>query len=198
MPLYGSLYGPYLGGQMGGQIWCRGDEGWRKSRAGVLRPDSYQRRLDSNDDGGQILLNTTVLKLPWLHNYLAPGKIALRGKYRSNKHRTNCHFISSSWQVGKSAYFGVRKWWNLFDSTIGLLHWSGPRLPLGWKFIDDGWERGCVRAAWLDTWLCPDSSRGEMKERRRKPEVLCQLLTTVVSWPHPTYWNVSTKNEKCK
>ena len=121
-----------------GQSWCRGDEGGRKSRAGVLRPDSYQRRLDSNDDGGQILLNTTVLKVPWLHNYLAPGKIALHGKYRSNKHRINRHFINSSWQVGKSAYFGVRKWWNLTLSTIGLLHWSGPRLPLGSSLMTVG------------------------------------------------------------
>ena len=128
-----------------GQIWCRGDEGWRKSRAGVLRPDSYQRRLDSNDDGGQILLNTVVLKIPWLHNYLAPGKIALHGKYRSNKHWSNRHFINSSWQVGKSAYFGVRKWkkvdslnywvvalvrpspafWNLL-MTVGNVVASGP------------------------------------------------------------------------
>ena len=139
MPLYGSLYGPYLGGQMGGQIWCRGDEGWRKSRAGVLRPDSYQRRLDSNDDGGQILLNTTVLKLPWLHNYLAPGKIALHGKYRSNKHRTNRHFINSIWQVGKKfTNFSVRKWKKLTLSTIGFLHWSGPRLALGSSLMTVG------------------------------------------------------------
>ena len=180
-----------------GQIWCRGDEGWRKSRAGVLRPDSYQRRLDSNDDGGQILLNSTVLKLPWLHNYLAPGKIALHGKYRSNKHRINRHFINSSWQVGKKCIF----WCQEVEKVDSLNFWVVALVrssPASWKFIDDGWERGCVQVAWLDTWLCPNSSREEMKERRRKPEVLCQLLTTVVSWPHPTYWNVLTKNEKCK